>query len=167
MKGLRFRGRERLLDDRLSDAPPVWSPDSSKVATAFETDVAIYDAIADSPTGARISLREPLFDASVRYDAEKLSAAGGSSSKSGGTTAAQAGVKNGGEKGAAVVSSGAPQTDAPPLSFNPVVRLAWISPETLFIQTGFVRIYKGEVVPVSNYLRWHVLHLSAQAALLS
>ena len=37
-------GKERLLDDALADALPVWSPDSSKVATAFDTDAAIYDA---------------------------------------------------------------------------------------------------------------------------
>ena len=37
-------GGERLLDDALAEAQPVWSPDSSKVATAFDTDAAIHDA---------------------------------------------------------------------------------------------------------------------------
>ena len=32
-------GKERLLDDGLTEALPVWSPDASKVATAFDTDV--------------------------------------------------------------------------------------------------------------------------------
>ncbi len=146
-------GRERLLDDRLTDALPVWSPDSSKVATAFDTDVAIYDAVAETPTGARISLSEPLLAASSGYDAEKLSAARAASGA--------------GDKNQAVVSSAAPPSSSPPLSFNPVVRLEWFQPETLFVQTGFVRIYKGEPAPISNYMRWHVLHLSAQAALLS
>ena len=34
-------GTERLLDDALTDALPVWSPDASKIATAFDTDEAI------------------------------------------------------------------------------------------------------------------------------
>ena len=37
-------GSERLLDDGITEALPVWSPDSSKVATAFDGDIAIYDA---------------------------------------------------------------------------------------------------------------------------
>ena len=124
-------GRERLLDDRLTEAVPVWSPDASKIATAFETDVAIYDAIGERPTAAGIALREPLLLASARYDTEKLA-----------------------------------KQSEPPLSFNPVVRLAWPQPETLLVQTAFVRMYKsGETI--TNYPRWHVVHLSPQAALLS
>jgi hypothetical protein len=131
-------GQERLLDDALAESPPVWSPDSSKVATAFETDVAIYDAITDTPTAARIKLREPLLTASVAYDEKKL------------------GAKN---KREASSGSGLP------VSFNPVVRLEWLLPETLFVQTGFVRKYSNETV--TNFLRWHALRLSPQAALLS
>src|SRR5256885_9903152 len=48
-------GRERLLDDESTDALPVWCPDASKVATAFGTEVAIYDAAGKSPTSARIA----------------------------------------------------------------------------------------------------------------
>lgn len=125
-------GQERLLDDTLAAAPPVWSPDSSKVATAFETTIGIYDAITKEPTAARINLREPLLAASVVYDEKKL----GSKSK-GGT----------------------------PASFNEVVRLEWLLPETLFIQTGYARKFPNETV--TNFMRWHVLHLSPQAALLS
>src|SRR6185312_2180713 len=34
-----IEGKERLLDDQVTEALPVWSPDGSKVATAFDTDV--------------------------------------------------------------------------------------------------------------------------------
>jgi hypothetical protein len=136
-------GQERLLDDRSTDVLPVWSPDSSKVSTAFETEVAIYDAVTDSPTSARIALREPLVAASADYDEKNLKKKPGN--KSDGSSGQQSG--------------------ALPVSFNPVVRLEWQRPETLFIETGFLRIYANE--PVSNYLRWHKLSLSVQAAQLS
>jgi hypothetical protein len=126
-------GQERLLDDALAESPPVWSPDSSKVATAFETAVGIYDALTATPTSARIELREPLLAASRLYDEKKL------------------GAKKKGE--------------GTPVSFNPFVKLEWLLPETLFVQTGFVRKYESETV--TNFMRWHVLHLSPQAALLS
>jgi hypothetical protein len=122
---------------------PVWSPDSSKVSTAFETEVAIYDALTDSPTSARVPLREPLLAASAGYDEKNLKKK--SSSKAGDAASKQSG--------------------ALPVSFNPVVRLAWPRPETLYLETGFLRIYANE--PVSNYLRWHKLDLSMQATQLS
>jgi hypothetical protein len=137
-------GQERLLDDRSTDVLPVWSPDSSKVSTAFETEVAIYDAVTDSPTNARLPLREPLLAASADYDEKNLK------------------KKPGNKSGAA--SSGQ-QAGALPVSFNPVVRLNWQRPETLYVETGFLRIYANE--PVSNYLRWHKLDLSMQATQLS
>src|SRR6185503_14621819 len=61
-------GTERLLDDAMTDALPVWSPDASKVATAFDTDVAIYDAGGKTPTQARLPLGDQLLTASVAYD---------------------------------------------------------------------------------------------------
>src|SRR5215510_11303654 len=61
-------GSERLLDDALTDALPVWSPDASKIATAFDTDIAIYDAGGKTPTQSRIPLRDPLVDASVAFE---------------------------------------------------------------------------------------------------
>ena len=61
-------GTERLLDDALTDALPVWSPDASKIATAFDTDVAIYDAGGKTPTQARLPLGDQLIAASVAYD---------------------------------------------------------------------------------------------------
>lgn len=144
-------GQERLLDDGLTEALPVWSPDGSKVATAFDTDVAIYDAATvDSPTAARIPLREPLLAASAAYDENNLRAR----SKKAGDAA---------NAGAAPASSS--QRTGPPVSFNPIVRMEWPQPETLYFKTAFVRTYENS--PVNNFQRWHILHLSPQAALLS
>ena len=139
----RADGRERLLDDQLMDVPPVWSPDSAKVATAIETDVAIYDALGQSPTGARLPLRDPLFNSSAAYDAAKLKRA---------TATAPAGATGG---------------SGTPISFNPVIRLEWVQPEALLVRTGFVRYYQNSPEPTRSYLRWHVLNLSPQAAVLS
>ena len=140
-------GSERLLDDALAEALPVWSPDASKVATAFEYDVAIYDAATDKPTQAKLPLRDQLLAASVVYD-QKASA-----------------KKN--EKANANAPSPTPQpatVATEPASFNPVVRLEWDSPDRLFIQTAYIRIYPAQAI--SNFQRWHLLHLSAQAAVL-
>jgi hypothetical protein len=141
-------GQERLLDDSLAEALPVWSPDSSKVATAFEYDVAIYDAASrDKPTQARLPLRDQLLAASVSYEQK-------ASRKS----------ETGNENTAA---SPRPQMTAgskTPASFNPITRLEWTSPERLFFQTAFVRLMPAEAI--TTFQRWHVLHLSAQAAVL-
>jgi hypothetical protein len=140
-------GRERLLDDELKDALPVWSPDSSKIATAFDTDVWIYDAATNAPTAARIYLRDPLRAASAAFDAEHLS-----KNKKTETT---------GDKAQPGAGSTA-QSSSPPKSFAPIVRLEWTQPETLLIQTGYIRVYPG----APEYPRWHELHLSPQAALI-
>ncbi len=137
-------GRERLLDDALAESTPVWSPDSSKVATSFDTDVGIYDAAAKAPTQARIPLRENLIAASSSYD-EKMAAR----------------KKKGGD---ATSNSQAGQTASLPVSFNPIVRLEWVTPERLYVQTGYVRQMRGE--PINTFLRWHLITLSPQATLL-
>ena len=152
----RADGKERLLDDQLMDAPPVWSPDAAKVATAFETDVAIYDALGASPTGARLPLRDPLLSASAAYDATKLKRANAA------TAAADGKAGQTGET-AAPSSSGSGM----PISFNPIIRLEWLQPETLLVRTGFVRYYQNSPEATRGYLRWHVLHLSPQAVVLS
>jgi WD40 repeat protein len=135
-------GAERLLDDRLTEALPVWSPDSSKVATAFETDVMIYDAATNKPTQARIKLSDRLIEASRNYEARNSS-----------------GKKN--EENSAANKS---IDSAIPASFNPIVRLEWIAPERLYFQTAYIRVIPNE--PISTFQRWHQLALSPQAALL-
>jgi hypothetical protein len=127
-------GSERLLDDALTDALPVWSPDASKIATAFDTDIAIYDAGGKTPTQARIPLRDQLIAASVAFE-QKSSA-----------------------------KKAATSTSTVPPSFNPVVRLDWRKPESLYFQTAFVRVMPSETI--NTFQRWHELTLSAQAAIL-
>jgi hypothetical protein len=147
-------GQERLLDDGLAEALPVWSPDSSKVATAFDTDVAIYDAATDKPTQARLPLRDQLIAASVVYEQKA------------GAKKAQQGNK--GNSGASPVASTSPapqsSSQGVPASFNPIVRLEWPSPERLYFQTAYILMLPSE--PLITFPRWHVLQLSAQAAVL-
>ncbi|HEX8336122.1 MAG TPA: hypothetical protein VF621_05290, partial [Pyrinomonadaceae bacterium] len=141
---LTLGGQERLLDDRTTSVEPAWSPDGSKLATAFEYDVAVYDAGGGQPTGAGLSLREPLRAASTEYDAR---------------------VFKKGEPGpAAPPPPQEPPSEAVLISMNPFVRLEWVEPETVYAQTAFVHIYQNE--PVVKYQRWHVLRVSPQAAVL-
>jgi hypothetical protein len=143
-------GKERLLDDGLTDALPVWSPDASKVATAFDTDVAIYDAAINTPTQARLPLGDQLITASVVYE-EKTASKKAEAPKNSNSRA---------NPSPTPVSS-QPST---PASFNPIVRLEWPSPERLYFQTAYVRIMRSEAI--NTFQRWHLLSLSAQAAVL-
>jgi len=138
-------GSERLLDDALTDVLPVWAPDASKIATAFETDVAIYDAGGKTPTQARMPLGDQLMTASVAYDQK--------------TTVKKA--TNNNNANAPQTASSAPSV---PASFNPIVRLDWRRPETLYLQTAYVRLMPNETI--NTFQRWHVLNISAQAAVL-
>ena len=137
-------GNERLLDDALTDALPVWCPDGSKVATAFDTDVAIYDAGGKTPTQGRLPLGDQLIAASVVYEQKTVTKKANANANSTPTHATTA--------------------PAVPPSFNPIVRLDWRAPETLYFQTAFVRLMPTETI--NTFQRWHVLNLSAQAAIL-
>ena len=138
-------GSERLLDDALTDALPVWAPDASKIATAFDTDVAIYDAGGKTPTQARMPLGDQLMTASVAYDQK--------------TTVKKA--TNNSNANATQTASSAPSV---PASFNPIVRLDWRRPETLYFQTAYVRLMPNETI--NTFQRWHMLNISPQAAVL-
>jgi hypothetical protein len=152
-------GRERLLSDQLMDALPVWSPDAAKVATAAETDVAIFDVVSEKPTAALLPLRAPLLASSADYDAKHLQHA----------TTVTAGARKD-QTSTPTQQSPAPSSATPssatPLSFNPVIRLEWLTPETLLVETGYVRIFQSESEPTRRYLRWHVLHLSPQSVVM-
>jgi hypothetical protein len=141
---------ERLLDDTLTDALPVWSPDSSKIATAFDTEIAIYDSAARTPTQARIKLGDQLLTASAAYD-QALAAKKASPSASP-------------QPAASPAPATPPTSSSTPASFNPIVRLAWPAPERLYFQTAFVRLMPNEAI--NTFQRWHALNLSAQAAIL-
>src|SRR5688572_16836677 len=104
-------GKERLLDDELAQTPPIWSPDSSKVATAYGVDVGIYDDAGKAPTQARIVLRDRLLTASVAFDASKSS-----------------------DQSKADAGSSPAMTVGDPVSFNPIVRIEWPMPEKMFLE---------------------------------
>lgn len=135
-------GKERLLDDESTEALPVWSPDSAKVATGFDADVMIYDAATDKPTQARVRLRDAMLAASKVYEEKNSGAQQG----------------NDGQHPA-----GAAASEIPP-SFNPIIRLEWTALEKLYVQTAYVRAFPNE--PISTFQRWHLVQLSPQAALL-
>jgi hypothetical protein len=137
-------GTERLLDDGMTEALPVWSPDASKVATAFETDVAIYDTGGKTPTQGRVPLGDQLISASVAYEEKSGAKKAGANTNASSTTATAA-------------------STVPP-SFNPIVNLEWPSPETLYFKTAYVRLMPSETI--NTFQRWHLLNLSAQAAIL-
>ena len=138
-------GKERLLDDELTEALPVWCPDSSKVADAFDTDVMIYDAASNKPTQARIRLRDALIIASRTYEERNASGKKKSDNdnKAGGNRAGQSAI---------------------PASFNPIIRLEWTSPDKLFLETAYVRLMPNDTI--TTFQRWHLLILSPQAAVL-
>jgi hypothetical protein len=144
-------GKERLLDDRLTEAFPVWSPDAAKVAAGFDTNdrgedklpsVGIYDAATSRPTQARIVLRDALLAASVALEQKSAAA-----------------IKNEGQQ-----ASAPPATEQIPASFNPIVRLEWPTVETIYIKTAYVRLLQHDLI--NNFQRWHRLALSPQAAIL-
>lgn len=139
-----FSETERLLDDRLTDLHPVWSPDSAKVALAFDTEVAIYNArSAVNISGAGIPLREDLLTASVEYERRQ------------GMNREVNPPSTESTEGSTV------NTPTQPVSFNPIVKAEWKNPGELYVQTGFVRVYEGS--PVNTFVRWHLLKLSPQA----
>ncbi len=141
-------GQERLLDDALAEAPPVWSPDSSKVATAFGVDIGIYDAAGKAPTQARIALRERLLTASAVFD-EKSQGKKKSAESSNKTVGSQ---------------PTAAKAETLPFSFNPIVRLEWLAPEKLYAETAYISV-RSELI--KTFSRWHLLILSPQAVVLS
>lgn len=145
-------GRERLLDDNLTSVYPIWSPDSTKVAVAFETQVRLYDAISETPTQAAIPLRNQLLISSAAYDQAKRN-----------LEAANSGAVD-------PSASPAPTPVAPNtlpdekdlVSFQPIIEVEWSVDDIIYFQTGFVKEFKvGEGARSS--LRWHRLILSPQA----
>lgn len=148
-------GRERLLDDAMTQTRPVWSPDSSKVAAAFDTQIRVYDANGTTPTQAAIPLRNQLLISSAAYDKQLEQQA-----------AAENTVANTVEQPNANLP---PQTTTLPdpsklVSFNPIVSLQWSSPDILYFQTGYIKQFENPADNRSSYLRWHRLVFSPQPA---
>jgi len=148
-------GRERRLDDNLTTVRPVWSPDSAKVATAFDKpiQVRIYDAIGENLTQAAIPLRNQLLISSQKYDQDlQLKEQNTNASVNEANTQANQTVSTLPDENSLV-------------SFNPIINLVWEQDSLLYLQTGFVKQFKtGE--GSRSYLRWHRLVLSPQAVAL-
>ncbi|MET0753196.1 MAG: hypothetical protein ABWZ66_07475 [Pyrinomonadaceae bacterium] len=145
-------GRERLLDDNLTKIRPVWSPDSAKVAIAFDTQVRIYDSIGNVPTQAAIQLRNQLLLSSKTYDEElQRKEAGGDAN-----TAPVNAESNTNQQ----VSTLPDESSL--VSFSPIIELRWIEDKMLYAQTGYVKLFKNEAESVRSYLRWHRLIFSPQ-----
>lgn len=162
-------GRERLLDDYPTTAHPAWSPDSVKLAVAFNKQVRIYDAVGERPTQAAIPLNNDLLLASKEFE-EKQKAEGNeieAIDKLNSNTNSKA--KKDGDESDNNSNTEAEQTtstlpDAKSLvTFNPIINLEWNDETLLYIQTGWVKNFIDETENTSSYLRWHRLVLSPQA----
>jgi hypothetical protein len=105
--------------------------------------VGIYDAASKAPTQARIRLQETLLTASAVFE-EKLPGKKKTENESKNTQAP------------------APASDFH-ASFNPIVRLEWPTPDRLYLQTAYVRLYNE---PINTWKRWHLVALSPQATIL-
>ncbi len=149
-------GRERLLDDNLTVVHPVWSPDSAKMACAFDKDIKIYDGVGEMPTIAAIPLRIPLLTSSQRFDQllrEELKSSGNSNAIS--NLPAPTPTP---EQGVQVMPN---ESDL--VSFNPIVELRWVDEKTLYFKTGYIKEMLDSRYSSYSYMRWHKLNLSAQA----
>lgn len=142
-------GRERRLDDNLTAARPVWSPDSTKVAVAFDKQVRVYDAIGDQPTQAAIPLRNQLLISSKTFDEN-----------------AQRQEQAADNSNAAEPSNQAATLpdESSLVSFNPIITLEWTANEMLYLQTGYIKQMVNEADSARSYLRWHRLIFSPQPA---
>jgi hypothetical protein len=153
-------GRERRLDDGLTAVQPVWSPDSAKIACAFNDQVRIYDSRGDTPTQAAIPLRNSLLLSSQVYDREQATKLN--------VDPANANTNAGANSNA---NANVPATNLPPsalpdpntlVSFNPIVSLTWLTEDQLYFQTAFVKRMKNDADSVMSFPRWHRLILTPQ-----
>jgi len=146
-------GRERRLDDNLTAVQPVWSPDSAKIADAFETQIRIYDANGTTPTQAAIPLKNQLLISAQAYDREQARIAANSVADANTTTPQQ---------------PEQPLTTLPDekqlVSYNPIVEVVWTAEDLLYAKTAYLKRMKNEADNVTSFSRWHRLVLSPQIA---
>ncbi|MBK7801481.1 MAG: hypothetical protein IPJ55_02165 [Chloracidobacterium sp.] len=149
-------GRERRLDDNLTAVRPVWSPNSAKIAIAFETQVRVYDAGGTAPTQAAIPLRNQLLISSQAYDREQQRVGQAANTNSDANAAPTA-----------TPAPDQPLTTLPDekllVSYNPIIELEWPSDDLLYLKTAYIRRLKNEADNVTSFSRWHRLALSAQS----
>jgi dipeptidyl aminopeptidase/acylaminoacyl peptidase len=142
-------GRERILDDNLSASLPVWSPDSAKIAMAYDRRIHLYDFIGDNPTQGAVPLRNELLISSEAFDRAERA----------GQEAASTTV----EKSSQVTTLPDEKTL---ISYQPIVVLAWTATDTIYFKTGLVKdLVNGERVRGSE--RWHRLILTPQATVMA
>jgi hypothetical protein len=162
-------GRERRLDDNLTIVHPAWSPDSAKVAVAFDKQVRIYDAIGDAPTQAAIPLRNQLLISSKTYDEDLQRKEESGDAKADANAAANSNAQtntNAQPNNAANQPIGTLPDENTLVSFNPIIDLKWIEDKMLYVQTGYIKQMKNEADSARSYLRWHRLIFSPQAVAL-
>jgi Tol biopolymer transport system component len=163
-------GRQRLLDDYPTQVHPVWSPDSAKVAAAFDKRVRIYDAIGNGPTQAEIVLRNQLLLSSKTYDDTKRVEMGSNFdaevNSETNANANKAVNNNANANNAANLPAGVLPDESTLVSFNPIVRLFWTEDTMLYFETAYVREFKESTNNVRSNVRWHRLILSPQAVAL-
>ena len=162
-------GRERRLDDNLTAVHPVWSPDSAKVADAFNTQIRIYDAIGDVPTQAAIPLRNQLLISSKAFEDQLRK------EEQGGNTNVEANAQPNinADINANQTANAAPNQpigtlpdEASLVSFNPIINMEWTQDSMLYLQTGYIKQMINEADSARSYLRWHRLIFSPQAVVL-
>lgn len=152
-------GRLRLLDDYPTDVHPVWSPDSAKIAAAFDRQIRIYDAIGNAPTQAAILLRNQLLISSKAYDElNKPEAAENTNSNS---PVANSAAAN--KTPAAPLPEGVLPDESTLVSFNPITQLFWAEDSMLYFETAYVKTYLESANNVRSNSRWHRLIFSPQA----
>lgn len=167
-------GRIRLLDDNTTTVQPVWSPDSAKIALAYDKEVRIYDAVGDAPTQAAIPLRNPLLMSSKAYDDNLQKKEQETSANSNTNTNANANVNTNSNANSNANANASPTPNVPQdvntlpdenslVSFNPIVQFEWTEDKMLYLQTGYIKEMKDAANSARSYLRWHRLILSPQA----
>jgi hypothetical protein len=147
-------GRERRLDDALTAVQPVWSPDSAKIACAFENQVRVYDAAGTAPTQAAIPLRNHLLLSSQAYDRDQAAKLDANVQPDANAAPANANT-----------NAAAPTTlpdERTLVSYNPIVALNWTADDLLYFQTAYIKRMKNEADSVTSFQRWHRLVLSPQ-----
>ncbi len=147
-------GRERRLDDGLTAVHPVWSPDSMKVACAYDTQLRVYDAAGTSPTQAAIPLRNQLLLSSQAYDRDQQQKLNSEN------------VNLDANQPTSPANGSQPTSTLPDekslVSFNPIVALNWPEDGILYFQTAFIKRMKKELDSVTSFQRWHRLVFTPQ-----
>jgi len=159
LRTVETNGRERRLDDNLTAVPPVFSPDSTKVVTAFDTQVRIYDAVGTSPTQAAIPLRNQLLLSSQAFDREQQLKLQGQDTNASSSANANANTAPTPTPDLSATTLPDPKTL---VSFNPIVQVEWPQPELIYFRTAFVKRMQNAADSVTSFARWHRLILSGQ-----